>query len=173
MKRFAVFFMALSLCMPVYCAEIVYQIKASYLYNFLQFVQLVGDPNDDAPQLKVCIVGENRFGTSIDALEGETTPQGVIRMSTITRYSSREKVSGCQVVYIVGTEKSFAQRVLADIDTTKVLTIGEFQSFTGMGGFIELFIENDSVRFRINSELAGHTQFKVAAQLLSLGVEDS
>ncbi|GLQ30427.1 YfiR family protein [Litoribrevibacter albus] len=172
MRRF-LFLISLLFSINAVSEDIVYQIKASYLYNFLQFVQLVEQPDRSESYLNVCIIGENRFGASISVLDGETTPQGVIRMISMTHYNKKKTVEQCQVVYIVGMKKSLAVRVLNDVDNTKVLTIGEFPSFTELGGFIELYIENDSVRFRINSELAGNTQFRVAAQLLSLGVEGS
>ncbi len=173
MRWCSTLFFAMLLSLPVASAEIVYQIKASYLYNFLQFVHLVENPNQHPPTLKVCIVGEDRFGSALDALEGEYTPQGVIQMVLIDQYQTPQQTELCQVIYVVGSEQQLAERILSQTDTTKVLTIGEFPSFIQMGGFIELFIENDSVRFRINSELAGKTQFRVAAQLLSLGVGDS
>jgi hypothetical protein len=74
------------------------------------------------------------------------------------------------VLYVVGSDVIFSQKLLDKINTKNILSIGEFPDFIDMGGYIELFLENDSIRFRVNQKLVGHTQFKVAAQLLSLGV---
>lgn len=154
-------------------ADVVYEIKASYLYNFLQFVQFGAPSDSQSSQLNVCVIGKNRFGNALNEIEGASTPQGIIKVIRYPRISKTTPIKECHTIYLVGTSKQLSKRVLARVDTSQVLTIGEFSGFIEMGGFIELFIENDSVRFRINSDLAGNTQFKVAAQLLSLGVQGS
>lgn len=148
--------------------EVVYHIKASYIYNFLQFVQL---PNSTSSgKVNVCIVGENKFGQALDALEGAETPQGKIAIKMFDKVTEPMQINLCQVLYVVGSDVIFSQKLLDKINTKNILSIGEFPDFIDMGGYIELFLENDSIRFRVNQKLVGHTQFKVAAQLLSLGV---
>ncbi|WP_370454899.1 YfiR/HmsC family protein [Hahella sp. KA22] len=39
------------------------------------------------------------------------------------------------------------------------------------GGLIELYKKDENIRFRINEELVTVTKFKMAAQLVRLGVE--
>lgn len=147
---------------------VVYQIKASYIYNFLQFVQF---SEQRAPEpLHVCIFGVNKFGSALDDVDGATTPEGKIKIHFIKSYQDPSTLAQCKVLYIVGDNAAFNRKILADINPAEVLTIGESTDFIGMGGYIELFISDDSIRFRINKKLVGNTQFKVAAQLLSLGV---
>lgn len=147
---------------------VVYQIKASYIYNFLQFVQFSN--NTLSGEVNVCIVGENKFGHALDALEGTQTPQGKIAISMFDKITQPMQIASCQVLYVVGSDIQFSQQVLDKINTENILTIGEFSDFIAMGGYIELYLEDDSIHFRVNRQLVGHTQFKVAAQLLMLGV---
>ena len=144
---------------------VVYQIKASYIYNFLQFVRFSNSSISD--QINVCIIGKNKFGQALNPLKGAETPQGEITVTMLEYVTDPIQVASCQVVYVVGSDATFSQNVL-----DKVLSIGEFPAFIAMGGYIELFLENDSIHFRVNQKLVGHTQFKVAAQLLSLGALD-
>ncbi len=156
---------------PVASANaVVYQIKASYVYNFLQFVQFPENTLLPANTINVCVVGENRFGRALKELDNASTPQGKIKIKLINHTASNTEFSPCQVLYVVGDDRALSQHALAAVSTSNVLTIGEFSEFPQLGGFIELFIDKDSVRFRINQKLIGNTSFKVAAQLLSLGV---
>lgn len=149
---------------------VVYQIKASYIYNFLQFVRFSNSSISD--QINVCIIGKNKFGQALNPLKGAETPQGEITVTMLEYVTDPIQVASCQVVYVVGSDAAFSQSVLDKINKEKVLSIGEFPAFIAMGGYIELFLENDSIHFRVNQKLVGHTQFKVAAQLLSLGALD-
>ncbi|MFC3151903.1 YfiR family protein [Litoribrevibacter euphylliae] len=174
------YFLALLFLLPTHGrADVVYEIKASYLYNFLQFVQFgsglseAGSKDSAANRLNVCIIGKNKFGKALDEIQGASTSQGIITVIRYSKLTQTTPIKECHAIYMVGISRVLSKQMLSRIDTSKTLTIGEFSGFIELGGFIELFIENDSVRFRINSNLAGNTQFKVAAQLLSLGVQDS
>jgi hypothetical protein len=149
---------------------VVYQIKASYIYNFLQFVRFSNSSISD--QINVCIIGKNKFGQALNPLKGAETPQGEIAVTMFEYVTDPIQIASCQVVYVVGSDATFSQNVLDKINKEEVLSIGEFPAFIAMGGYIELFLENDSIHFRVNQKLVGHTQFKVAAQLLSLGALD-
>jgi hypothetical protein len=146
---------------------VVYQIKASYIYNFLQFVRF--SESTLSGRINVCIVGENKFGEALDVLEGTDTPQGKITINVFDNITEPMQIDACQVLYIVGSDIVFSQQVLDKINKENILSIGEFPEFINMGGYIELFLNDDSIRFRVNQKLVGQTQFKVAAQLLSLG----
>lgn len=169
MRKNLLLLLLLLMMMTTASAEaVVYQIKASYIYNFLQFVRFSNSTLSGT--VNVCIVGENKFGSALDALEGTETPQGKIAINLFDEVTEPMDVASCQVIYIVGSDVTFSQKVLDKINTENILSIGEFHDFINMGGYIELFLENDSIHFRVNPKLVGHTKFKVAAQLLSLGV---
>ena len=156
---------------PAKAEAVVYQIKASYIYNFVQFIRFSDRVLTTDNRLTVCIVGENRFGSALNEVNGASTPQGVIQVKFYPYNSSAESIRGCHVLYLVGTDESMARRLLSTVDTSEVLTIGEFSRFIHFGGFIELFVQDDSIRFRVNQKLAGATHFQVPAQLLSLGAK--
>jgi hypothetical protein len=166
--RNLIFFLFFGVMSSASAEAVVYQIKASYIYNFLQFVQFYEEPAQGP--LHVCIFGKNKFGSALDGVDGATTPEGKIKIHFIKSYQGPSSLAQCKVLYFVGDDAAFNQKILADINPAEVLTIGESAGFIGMGGYIELFILDDSIRFRFNKKLVGNTQFKVAAQLLSLGV---
>ncbi len=156
---------------PTWAEDVVYQIKAAYIYNFLQFITFEKVKNGGDPHVDVCVLDKNnRFVSALTHISGQHTPQGKINVIQLHE-NMGDRVSSCNVLYLAGADKRFIRDVLSRVDTSQIVTIGESHTFIPYGGFIELFIEDDSVRFRINKNLAGQTRFKVSSQLLSLGVK--
>jgi hypothetical protein len=152
-------------------ADIAYQIKASYIYNFLQFVRFPPAALLSDGSLNVCILGEDRFGNALDAIDGSSTPQGQVKVKRLGRYSTDSTFASCHVLYLIDSERPGVSAILGKINQTQVLTIGEFSPFIRHGGLIELFEQNDVIRFRINEGLLSKTDFKIDAQLIQLGVK--
>ncbi len=170
LRSLAICFLMLT-TLPARADDVVYQIKAAYIYNFLQFITFESNATGGQAYLDVCVIDKDKkFGEALEHIAGQPTPQGKINIVLLS-VSNKEKISSCHVLYLAGTDAKYTRKVLANTDTSRVLTIGENKAFIPYGGFIELFIEEDSVRFRINSDLAGQTRFKVSSQLLSLGVK--
>lgn len=151
--------------------DVIYQIKASYVYNFLQFVNFPAETLVHANQIRFCLLGEDRFGAALDEINDASTPQGRIHVLRLGPYSADMQLEVCNVLYLTASEAHLARQILGQVDPHKVLTIGEFSPFIKQGGLIELYQANDSIRFRINDALVKETLFKVAAQLVQLGVE--
>lgn len=151
--------------------DIAYQIKASYIYNFLQFVRFPEAALQDDGGLNVCVLGEDRFGSALNAIDGSSTPQGKVKVVRLGRYTAASDLGRCNVLYLIDSERQGADAILAKIDEARVLTIGEFSPFIRYGGLIELFEQNDTIRFRINEGLLSKTDFKIDAQLVQLGVK--
>lgn len=148
--------------------DVEYQIKASYIYNFLQFVRFPPPLPDD---LHVCIVGVDRFGRALDAIDGASTPHGRIKIERLGPLTRGAILKRCHVLYLLDSEREAVADLLRRVDTTQVLTIGESANFLASGGLIELFEKNEVIRFRVNPELAGKTGFRLDAQLIQLGVD--
>ncbi|WLQ17131.1 YfiR family protein [Hahella aquimaris] len=155
----------------VFAADVEYQIKASYLYNFMQFVSFPQESLVHDGQIKVCIVGVNRFGDALDEVNGAKAPQGTVVVSSLGRYRPNLPIYGCNVLFLSSSEERETERILKLVDVREVLTISEYSPFIAYGGLIELYQKDDSIRFRVNASLVTETNFKVAAQLVQLGVE--
>jgi len=151
--------------------DVAYQIKASYIYNFLQFVHFPREALRSGGTLNVCILGEDRFGPALDEIDGASFPQGHLKVLRLGRFSSSAVLDGCNVLYLIDSERQGVDSIMAKINESQVLTIGEFSPFIRHGGLIELFEQNDIIRFRVNEKLLSKTDFKIDAQLVQLGVK--
>ena len=151
-------------------ADVEYQIKASYLYNFLQFVNFPKESLTESQEIHVCILGVDLFGDALDEIDGASTPQGTLKISRLGPYKSSTPVDKCNVLYFSISENAETETVMGQIDPRRILTISEYSPFIPYGGLIELYRKKDSIRFRVNENLVKETHFKVAAQLVQLGV---
>ncbi|MES2818410.1 MAG: YfiR family protein [Pseudomonadota bacterium] len=148
-----------------------YQIKASYIYNFLQFVHFPSEALHGADTVNVCILGEDRFGPALDEIDGATTPQGHLKVMRLGRFPTRAVLDSCNVLYLIDSERQGVDSIMAKVNEAQILTIGEFSPFIRYGGLIELFEQQDMIRFRVNEALLSKIEFKIDAQLVQLGVK--
>jgi hypothetical protein len=144
-----------------------YQVKAAFIYNFVQFVDWPASAfADDSSPLTIGVLGANPFGDALDhVVEGKT----VNARTLAVRYFSRiEDVEKCQVLFVVSSDQNFLQRLHDKLKDQSVLTIGEADEFLPTGGIIRLYTEENKVRFEINVDAAEQAQLKISSKLLHL-----
>ena len=143
-----------------------YQIKASYLYNFLRYVEwppgtLSGNT------LLVCVFGKERFGTALDSIVGESVRGQVIAVRPV---SEPGQLDGCRLVFVGAAERGQEDVILQQLAGRPVLTIGETPGFADRGGVINLIRVKDKIRFEINQQAAERGGLRIGSQLLQLAV---
>jgi len=145
-----------------------YEIKAAFLYNFVQFVEwppaAFADPG--AP-LTIGVLGDDPFGPLLEqTVKGETVKG---RGFVIRRFRDVEAAKSCQVLFISKSEKERIPQILKHLEWAPVLTVGEADGFAARGGIVNFIIEKSRVRFEINQESALRKGLKISSQLLCLG----
>jgi hypothetical protein len=143
-----------------------YQVKASYIYNFLQFVEWPPEAVAGGTII-VCVLGEDRFGAALQAISGETVRGQKI---AVRHFKGTEGLDACHAVFVSASELAREQSVLQRLDGRPILTIGETSGFTDRGGVINLVRIANNIRFEINQQAAEHNYIKISAQLLQLGL---
>jgi hypothetical protein len=143
-----------------------YQVKASYLYNFLQFVEWPPEAFPDGVIL-VCVFGEDHFGAALREIDGEAMRGSTIAVRHVGEPGALED---CHIAFVSASERNREPQVLRHLAGRPVLTVGETSGFTERGGAINLVLMADKVRFKINRAAAERNQLKISAQLLQLGM---
>lgn len=140
-----------------------YQVKASYLYNFIQFVTWPSDAFPDNGKFNLCVVRAERFGTALDALEQERVEGRPIALHRLSDLDHARAIR-CHLVFYSGEtpEAIAAQRGR--------LTIGEASGFLKQGGIINLIESGGRIRFEINQQAARDAGLQMSSKLLSLAV---
>lgn len=143
-----------------------YKVKAAFLYNFARFVQWPAETTQSSPHLNFCIIGDDPFGASIDALENKTI-QG--RSIVVHRFNMPEESNGCHVLFVSESESGRITPLLEMFTREHgLLTVSDIEGFSKSGGIIELFLQDGKVRFAVNIATAEQVGIDMSSKLLRL-----
>lgn len=146
----------------------VYDLKAAFLYHFGQFVEWPEKSfaNPGAP-LVIGIYGADPFHGDLERIVAGQNINGhpvVIRQAV-----KLSDLKVCNVVFINAAEQPHQAGILEALNGGAVLTVTEdMNQFSQSGFMINLFVEDDKVRFQINEEAARRAGLKISPKLLTL-----
>jgi len=86
----------------------------------------------------------------------------------VVRATADDPLRGCHVVDASGMEAQRAMRLLQLLRDAPILTIGDAERFAARGGVMQLFVENNQMRFGVNVSAAQHAGLHMSSKLLSL-----
>jgi hypothetical protein len=145
-----------------------YQLKAVFIFNFVQFVDWPSNTFADAnAPFRIGILGDNPFGSALDETVNGETVHG--RKIVIVRATRAESLSDCQIIFISRSERNHLNDILTVIDHHPVLTVGEMDDFALHGGIINFYLDENKVRFEISPAAARAHDLVLSSQLLSVG----
>jgi uncharacterized protein DUF4154 len=144
-----------------------YQVKAAFLYNFGRFVTWPARAfADSTAPLLVGILGEDPFGTEIDAMLRGKTLEG--RPVQVQRFQELRDLGPCHILFTARSDPAFLQQLFATLRGRPVLTVGESTDFTSRGGVIRFYLEENRVRFEINVRASQRAELWISSKLLKL-----
>ncbi|MCK4709317.1 MAG: YfiR family protein [Gammaproteobacteria bacterium] len=143
-----------------------YKLKAALLYKLTQFVEW---PNStiylQERSFGICVLGENLFGSSLDALQKRSVFD---RKISVHYYEQSDEVIGhCDLVFISHSKKPYLKKILRKLKKYSILSISDIENFAERGGIIQ-FTSGKRIGFKINIETAKNCGLKIAAPLLQL-----
>ena len=143
-----------------------YHVKAAFLFHFGQLVEWPLDALSDSNPLFLCTFGEDPFQGELEStVEGKLIGTRALR---IRHLKSAQDVQGCHILFVGKGESKDIASLLAAIQNTSVLTVGETDDFLQQGGVIRFCLQDNKVRFEINLEAASRARLKISARLLLL-----
>jgi hypothetical protein len=151
-----------------------YELKAAFLFNFAKFVEW--PPSAFAnPQsaFLICVLGPDPFGRALDDALLRHSIQG--HAVALLRMKRTVDIVGCQILFLPASERNRLPEVIAKLRGQSVLVIGENEEFASSGGVIQFALEQDRIRFLINTDAADRSGLKFSSKLLALAkiVRDS
>lgn len=142
--------------------SIEYQVKAAMLYNFTRFISW---PDTTGPVLRLCVVGDDPFGTALAAIDGEPVDS---RTLAVARQVNPDSLENCHVVFVSRSAYRMLPELLAALADQPVVTIGEGPDFMARGGTIGLVVVEGKVRFDINAQGLERRGVRISSKLLRL-----
>jgi len=169
---------ALVVCAPPSSAQngspTEYQLKAAFLFNFAKFIDWPPE-SFESPQapFSICVIGKDPFGRAIDdELQGKSIGK---RTVAVQRLKDAASARHCQIAFVGLMEERSLAGIIEVLRGTNVLLVGESGDFATSGGTIQFTLEENHVRFLINTDAADRAGLKFSSKLLALAkiVHDS
>lgn len=153
---------ATALCDPVTGSE--YEVKLGFIYNFINFAAWPETIfKSDSDPLVMCIASDNPSSEVLFKLDGKRIKQRKIK---VIAYQEETCLTQSHALFFATQDKAFIQQVLDRIKGLSILTIGEVEGFTRMGGVITFFEDRNRLRFRVNIDAVQRNRLKMSSQLL-------
>jgi hypothetical protein len=143
--------------------SIEYDIKAAFLYNFTKFIEWPALPAGSEP-FRICVIGDPAFAQAVDRIIDGEAVQGhpLQRLDPQTPQEARD----CGILYVGAAETDRGMRIAAAVRQAPVLVVGEGPRFVSQGGAIAFVLENNRVRFDVNTAATSRAGLKVSSKLL-------
>ena len=144
-----------------------YQVKAAYLYQFLNFVAWPGHAfqTPDSPY-EICILGADPFGADLDNTVRGKQVRG--RPVHVQRLGTPASARHCQILFIAASERTRLPWILEAVAGLPLLTVSELRDFEEHGGMVRFVVEHDTVRLRINPDSSAAVGVQISSKLLSV-----
>src|SRR5688500_7938843 len=119
------------------------QLKAAFIYNFIQFTDWpVALPASDP--FVVCVIGDAAVGDALDVMIKGRDVAGhrMVAVAGIPR-----PTAACRVLYVSGATIDDVARAITGLQDSPVLTISDVGGFTQAGGLAQFFFDRGRLRF--------------------------
>jgi len=137
-----------------------YHVKAAFLYNFARFVDWPAEAfRSPGEPFTICVLGEDPFGRALDDVAAGKTVGG--RPVAIRRISDARRIGGCHILFVSSAADQRVLSVLAAEKQFGVLTVGDAGSSISGGVIIGFTMENDKVRFEIDTATADRNGLQI------------
>ncbi|MDP9199995.1 MAG: YfiR family protein [Pseudomonadota bacterium] len=145
-------------------ASLEYQVKAVFLLRIAQFTEWPADSEQLAQPFVIGVLGQDPFGSILEqAVAGERISG---RPIVVRRYVGLAELAPCDLLFVAASHQHATAQVLSRLKGTQTLTVADFAGFVGRGGAVELFLDQDRVRFRIDRDAAQRAGVVLRSQLL-------
>lgn len=143
-----------------------YLIKAALLFNFAKFAEWPTSAfRNNAAPLRICVIGEDPFGSALGSLEGKTV---IDRPLAVARIATVEDAPACQILFVSASEQGNLGKIIDTVGALPILTVADMGQFTGSGGIVALKVADNHSRLEINVEAAEKAGLKLSSKLLRL-----
>ena len=145
------------------------RLKAAFLWNFAKFVDWPTNAfASDTSPFVIGVLGESPLGADLEqTVKGKLINDHPIIVKTVQAATDAKE---CHILFISNSEKSRLANIFKDLGNAPVLTVGEYDQFTQLGGMINFVRQGNKIRFQINDEAAKAADLKISSKLLSLAV---
>ena len=140
-------------------------LKAAFIYNFAQFTEWPADAVAPAKPLALCVIGDDAVAEALGRTVNARQIDGhSMTVSVVAALPAR----ACHVLYLSHLTPAQAAQFTATPQDAPVLTIGDVEGFTDMGGISRFYFEHGRLRFTIRLQAVKRARLQISSRLLAL-----
>jgi len=143
-----------------------YSVKAALTLNFARFTEWPVDTIYIDESIHLCVIGNSEVEEAFAEVDHKPVGDWQLKISYVDEST---ELKNCHLVYVAYSEKQRLREVFAATKGQPVLTIGEMDEFTSLGGMINLEIKQGKIIFQINLAAANEVNLRISARVLKLG----
>ncbi|NTV15311.1 MAG: YfiR family protein [Desulfobulbaceae bacterium] len=152
-----------------------YELKAVYLYNFLQFVNWpTGACATKSGRIEeIAVLGDSPISESLKNLKAELkrTRGFEISLRFYGRYEEGMDLSGCQLLFIAQPELRHLKKIIGSLKGKPALLVADDEDCLDQGCMISLLTQSNKVRWAINRRSAEASGLRMNARLLEMAMK--
>jgi len=160
-----------------------HQIKAAFLYNFVQFTDWPADKLSEPNTITIGLLGEHPFGDAFDPIKDKTVKNqrliiknlGMFRKSfppgdagKLESANYLKELRKCHVLFICDSERENFKAIINAVKGYSVLTVGETTDFLDVNGIITFIPGTEKPVFEINQKVCKQEGMKISSKVLRL-----
>jgi hypothetical protein len=140
------------------------EVKAAFIFNFTKFTEWPALPSGAA--IVVCVTGDDAVAAALVQTVGRQTISG--HRVEVRSAQDRARWRDCRALFIADVAARREAGGLGAITGLPVLTVSDSSGFSQAGGIIELYVEDQRMRFAINVDAAERAGLHLSSRLLQL-----
>jgi hypothetical protein len=168
-----------------------HQIKAAFLYNFVQFTDWPAGKLAEPNTITIGLLGEHPFGDAFDPVKNKTVKNKRLNIKNLGRFrksfpQSREghqtvddagklefvnyieQLRKCHVLFICDSERENFKAIIDAVKGYGVLTVGETADFLDFNGIITFIPGTEKAVFEVNQKVCEQEGLKISSKVLRL-----
>jgi hypothetical protein len=144
-----------------------YQVKAAFLYKFMNYIEWPARAQaGPETQIVIGVVGADMLA---DELAQVVAARGVNgRRVVVRKLKAGDPVTGLHALFIGGAAGAHTAELIAAANADSVLTVTESEDAFGLGSVINFVVVQDKVRFDIALQQAEGNNLKISSRLLAV-----
>jgi hypothetical protein len=141
-------------------------LKAAFIYNFAKFTEWPSGLMPAGQPLVMCVLGDAAVGEALErAVKGRELAG---RSMTVWHVTPADPQRVCHVLYVSHVTAGQATQAVAGVRDLPVLTIGDAEGFSELGGIAQFFLEHGQLRFSVDLACAKRARLQISSRLLIL-----
>jgi len=144
-----------------------YLLKAGFLERFTRFIEWPGEKNiaDNTKPFVISVIGKNPFDEKLNHFFETTKIKN--RKVEIRYISELEEIQDSHILFIAKSKQKQLSRILFLTQDKPVLTLSDTDGFGKKGVRINLYNEQNKIRFEINKEAIQKSGLQISYLLLN------